>query len=136
MERWAHVILFLMKKNTLVSLFLILFFSSPAWSISTSTGDSMDYSIDALLNNPNVSDHCKDLLNRRKEKMDVQLKIKDLMRRTKKSIKIADGKREGAKKTLEASFSKLSQNNYLTSLRIKSLEETIIKNGCPGIVLH
>ncbi|MFW5887182.1 MAG: hypothetical protein ACOCUH_00105 [Bacteriovoracia bacterium] len=94
------------------------------------------YDIDQLINNPSVSQRCKDILRSREKKINQKIRIKNLMKRTKNALKVATGKRQSAVDDLKLIFNRLSRKHYLTTLRIKTLEETIVRRGCPGILIQ
>jgi uncharacterized GH25 family protein len=89
----------------------------------------------SIITDPALSYRCKALLKQRKEKIKTKQKLKSMLQRNNKLLKQTPQN----KKTLitKLSISKNEITNYLslTKLKIKSMEENIIRKGCPGIKL-
>lgn len=88
-----------------------------------------------IITDPALSYRCKALLKERDEKIKTKQKLKSMLQRNAKLLKQTPKN----KKTLIAklSISKNEITNFLslTELKIKSMEENIIRKGCPGIKL-
>jgi hypothetical protein len=91
--------------------------------------------VNDIIRDPAISRRCKALLNERSEKIIVQQKLTSLIMRNKKlqnksleSQKVVLGK-------LELLETRLKNNLRLTKLRVSSMEESLVRKGCPGITL-
>lgn len=110
-------------------LFLIIcitFFSIPL-------GFTQEYQ--NIIEDPTVSLRCKRLLEERNEKIFHQQKLKALLKRTKKLEKHSSQNRTSVLKQIEITQTEIENDLRLTSMRIQSMEENIIRKGCPGIRL-
>jgi len=84
---------------------------------------------------PNQSLRCKELFKERSNKIKVQQRLNALLQRNQDLIK----KSPSAKSTLHARLSanqiKVKNELHLTNLQILSMEENIVRSGCPGLSL-
>jgi hypothetical protein len=71
-----------------------------------------------VITDPAVSKRCKALITERNQKIENKQKLTSLLR-----------------KKLEITKISLQNNLRLTKFRIKSMEENIVRKGCPGISL-
>lgn len=97
------------------------------------TGFSQEYQ--NIIEDPTISLRCKRLLEERNEKVFHQQKLKALLKRTKKLEKHSSQNRTSALKQIEITQTEIENDLRLTSMRIQSMEENIIRKGCPGIRL-
>lgn len=88
-----------------------------------------------IIEDPTVSLRCKRLLEERNEKIGYQQRLKALLKRTQKLEKHSAKNRESALKQVEIAQTEIENDIRLTSMRIQSMEENIIRKGCPGIRL-
>ena len=89
-----------------------------------------------IITDPALSRRCKEMLNDRNNKVILKQKIVTLIKRSEVLIEKSDKKKVTALARLNRSLNKLKQEHTLTELQIKSMEENIIKQGCPGITLQ
>jgi hypothetical protein len=89
-----------------------------------------------IITDPKVSLRCKEMLKNRNEKIQLKQKLKGLIKRTNRIIKRNNKARLSALQSIRRTNRKVKQEHYLTVLRIKSLEENIIRKGCPGLLLE
>jgi hypothetical protein len=84
---------------------------------------------------PVLSLRCKELFNDRAGKIKMQQKLNALLQRNGDLIK----KSPSAKLTLHARIKatqiKIKNELYLTNLQIETMEENIVRSGCPGLSL-
>lgn len=90
---------------------------------------------EAILTDPALSRRCKDLLYDRNQKVALKQKIVSLIKRNEDILKRAPQNRTTALGRLKKSLNKLNQEKTITELEVQSMEENIIKQGCPGITL-
>ena len=89
----------------------------------------------SIIEDPTVSLRCKSLLEERNEKIIYQQKLKNLLQRTKKLEKHSAQNRTSILKQIQINQTEIENDLRLTSMRIQSMEENIIRKGCPGIRL-
>lgn len=96
-------------------------------------GHTQDFQ--SIIEDPTISLRCKRLLEERNEKIVYQQKLKTLLQRTQKLEKHSAQNRTSAIKQIQISQNEIENDLRLTSMRIQSMEENIIRKGCPGIRL-
>ncbi len=92
-------------------------------------------SSDAILEDPMISIRCKDLIRERNSKVTIKQRYKSLIERSKRLLKITPDYRDTARGKLGSSKKKLEMSYNESILRIKEMEENIVRSGCPGINL-
>ena len=90
---------------------------------------------EAILLDPALSRRCKDLLVERNSKVALKRKIVTLMKRNEEILKHAAKNKELGIARLKRTLNVLKQERHITEERITSMEENIVKQGCPGITL-
>lgn len=88
-----------------------------------------------IIRDPSVSRRCKALIAARNEKIRTHQKLNALLKRSKKLEKIIKKNQISAKSRIDITKTEISNNIRLTKLRIKTMEENIVRKGCPGISL-
>jgi hypothetical protein len=96
---------------------------------------SQDEFIKDVVTDPAVSLRCKELIYERNNKVKFQQKLKTLLSRTKKLQKKIPPQKESVKMSLKMSEVELGNEIYLSNLKVQSMEENIVRSGCPGITL-
>lgn len=74
-------------------------------------------------------------MKQRNQKIDHKQKIRSLLERNRRLIKITPPERQSLIKRLRKNFKSLSYELRHTLNQIQNKEESIIRKGCPGIVL-
>jgi siroheme synthase len=90
---------------------------------------------DVVLDDPMVSLHCKELIKERNMKLDVKHRLNSFLQRNRDLIKRSPKNKKTAILTLESNQKKVKTALHDTLVRIKQMEENIVRNGCPGINL-
>ncbi|MFZ4712093.1 MAG: hypothetical protein ACOYL6_00140 [Bacteriovoracaceae bacterium] len=90
---------------------------------------------DTLLLDPALSRRCRELLIDRNDKVALKRKIVTLIKRNEDILKHAAKNKELGISRLKRTLSVLGQERIVTELKIGSMEENIVKQGCPGISL-
>lgn len=108
-------------------IFLLLLISI----VSPAMGDE----IRDIIHDPAISRRCKALLSERTDKIKIQQKLNSLMLRNKKLHQKAKPNQKTVKNRLELNYIQVKNNLRLVQMRLKSMEENIIRKGCPGITL-
>jgi hypothetical protein len=96
---------------------------------------SQEEFIKDVVTDPAVSLRCKELIYERNNKIKFQQKLKSLLSRTKKLQKKVPTQKDSIKMSLKMSEVELGNEIYLTNLKVQSMEENIVRSGCPGITL-
>ena len=112
-------------KRTLILLILI----SPMLAETQIVG------VKDIIRDPVISQRCKILLKRRAEKIRVQQKLNAMILRNKKANDELKPSQRVTRQKLELNKAQLRNNLDLVRLRIKSMEENIVRQGCPGITI-
>lgn len=86
-----------------------------------------------VISDPAVSRRCKALLKERSQKIKVIQTNQSLILRNKKLQKQAKPNQKTVKDRLEINLVQLKNNLRLSQIDLNSMEENIIRKGCPGI---
>lgn len=121
----AHVILDCMK---VIFTVILLALSLPGFS------QESDLLQDAITK-PNLSFRCKELFREREEKIRVQQKLSALLQRNEAVIRKTPPSRETLLARLKANQVRVRNELHLATLQIASMEENIVRSGCPGLSL-
>lgn len=84
---------------------------------------------------PVLSLRCKELFNERADKIKVQQKLNALLQRNEDLIRKSPKAKESVQARLASSKIKIKNELYLTNLQIETMEENIVRSGCPGLSL-
>lgn len=88
-----------------------------------------------IITDPALSYRCKSLLNERNEKVKTKQKLKSILQRNNKLLKQTPNNKKSLIAKLTISKNEITNFLSLTELKIQSMEENIIRKGCPGINL-
>lgn len=72
----------------------------------------------------------------RNDKITVKQKLVALIKRTERILERQNSNRQTSVARLRRLLQKSKQEKEIISLQIRSMEENIIKHGCPGITLY
>lgn len=84
---------------------------------------------------PVLSLRCKELFAERSDKVKIQQRLNGLLQRNADLIKKSPKAKEGIHARLESTQVKIKNELYLTNLQIQTMEENIVRSGCPGLSL-
>lgn len=84
---------------------------------------------------PALSLRCKELHRERAEKIKMQQKLNSLLQRNQDLIKKSPKAKETLHARLRSTDVKIKNELHLTNLQVESMEENIVRSGCPGIAL-
>lgn len=84
---------------------------------------------------PSLSLRCKELHKDRADKIKVQQKLNALLQRNQELIKKSPRARESMHLRLKANQVRIKNELHLTNLQIETMEENIVRSGCPGLAL-
>jgi hypothetical protein len=82
---------------------------------------------------PALSLRCKELFNDRSDKIKIQQRLNGLLQRNQDLIKKSPKAKETIRARLDSSRVKIKNELYLTNLQIQTMEENIVRSGCPGL---
>lgn len=94
-----------------------------------------DYLMQDAITKPSLSIRCKELLKERAEKVKVQQKLNALLQRNQDLIKKSPKAKPSMRNRLLSSQVKIKNELYITNLNIETMEENVVRSGCPGISL-
>jgi len=87
------------------------------------------------VNQPVQSQRCKELFHDRSDKIKVQQRLNGLIKRNEQLLKNTPKTKETLLGRLKSNQVKIRNELYLTNLRLESMEENIVRSGCPGLSL-
>lgn len=101
------------------------------------TLSSLSYSqeIRDIITDPAVSKRCKYLIDRRNDKIQIQQRLNSLLQRSEKLLKRVKPQEKSIKTNLEFAKTRIENTLSLTKLKVRKMEENIVRKGCPGISL-
>ncbi len=82
---------------------------------------------------PALSLRCKELFRERGEKIKVQQRLNALIQRNRAASRKTPKMKETLHARLESNLLKIKNELTLINLQIESMEENIIRSGCPGL---
>lgn len=85
---------------------------------------------------PALSLRCKELLKERDEKVRFGQRLQGLLQRSRGLIKKTPKAKETLHARLEADQIGVRNELHLAELQIQTMEESIVRSGCPGIALQ
>jgi len=88
-----------------------------------------------IIKDPTVSRRCKSLIRQRNDKKQMLQRLSSVLQRNNKLLKRLKTNQKSATQKLLLSKSEITNNIRLTKLRVKTMEENIVRKGCPGISL-
>ena len=94
-----------------------------------------DYLMQDAITKPALSLRCKELLRERAEKIKVQQRFNALLQRNQDMIKKSPNAKPSLKNRLLSTQVIIKNELHLTNLNIETMEENIVRSGCPGISL-
>ncbi len=84
---------------------------------------------------PSLSIRCKELHQERSEKIKIQQKLNALLQRNRIIIKKTPTSKETVIAKLKSNQIRIKNELHLITLQIQTMEENIIRSGCPGLTL-
>lgn len=85
---------------------------------------------------PALSLRCKELLRERAEKVTVQQRLNALLQRNQDLITKSPNANQSVKNRLLSTQVKIKNELHLTNLVIETMEENVVRSGCPGLSLQ
>lgn len=90
---------------------------------------------ESVITDPAISRRCSALMKQREQKIDHKQKIRSLIERSRRLIKVTPPERKTVLTKLRKNYKSLTRELRHTLNQIQNKEESIIRKGCPGIVL-
>lgn len=84
---------------------------------------------------PPISLRCKELFRERADKIKMQQRLNALLQRNEDLIKKSPSAKQTLQGRLKSTRVKIKNELYLTNLSIETMEENIVRSGCPGLSL-
>jgi hypothetical protein len=84
---------------------------------------------------PVLSLRCKELFKERTQKIKVQQRLNALLQRNEDLLKKTPKNKETLLARINASRIKIKNELYLANLQLETMEENIVRSGCPGLSL-
>lgn len=84
---------------------------------------------------PVLSLRCKELFKERADKIKMQQRLNALLQRNQDLIKKSPNAKQTLHARLKSTEVKVKNELYLTNLQIETMEENIVRSGCPGLSL-
>ena len=94
-----------------------------------------EYLMQDAITKPSLSLRCKELLNDRSEKVMVQQRLNALLQRSQDLIKKSPKARTTMHSRLLSNQVRIKNELHITALNIETMEENVVRSGCPGISL-
>jgi hypothetical protein len=104
-------------------------------ALSAVTFAQDDYLMQDAITKPALSLRCKELLRESGDKVKVHQRLNDLLQRNQDLIKKSPKAKPSMHNRLLSSQVKIKNEIHLTNLNIETMEENIVRSGCPGISL-
>lgn len=94
-----------------------------------------DYLMQDAITKPSLSLRCKELLKDRSDKVKVQQRLNALLQRNQDLIKKSPKAKPSMRNRLLSSQVRIKNELHITNLNIETMEENVVRSGCPGISL-
>ena len=88
-----------------------------------------------IITDPAVSKRCKYLIDRRNDKILIQQRLNSLLQRSEKLLKRVKPNEKSVESNLKFAKTRIENTLSLTKLKVRKMEENIVRKGCPGISL-
>lgn len=85
---------------------------------------------------PVLSLRCKELFKERADKIKIQQRLNALLQRNEDLIKKTPSNKQTLQGRLNSTRVKIKNELYLANLQIETMEENIVRSGCPGLSLQ
>jgi hypothetical protein len=88
------------------------------------------------ITNPSLSIRCRELHRERGDKVKTQQRLNALLQRSQDVIKKTPKSKETLHARLNSNQVRVRNELHLVNIQIETMEENIIRSGCPGIALQ
>ncbi len=90
---------------------------------------------ETIITDPSISKTCEVLITKRKNKIKHRQRLSALAQRNQKLQGLTPIEKESVRKKLVSNLQSIKKEIILTNLKVRHVEEDIIRRGCPGIKL-
>jgi hypothetical protein len=87
------------------------------------------------ISTPSISRRCQEMMVERNDKVAIKQRLNSLSERNQRLLKNIPKKRVAMEKQLKATQFRIKNELYLSTMQVETMEEKIIRSGCPGISL-
>ena len=91
---------------------------------------------ESVITDPSLSRRCEALLEELNQKRDHKQKLTELLVRNERMQKVTPPQKKQLKRHLELNYRKIERELDLARMKIQRQEETLIRGGCPGVILE
>ncbi len=88
-----------------------------------------------IIRTPVISQRCKSMLEDRREKISNQNRLSGLLQRNERLQNQLKPNQQVVRRKLILNATRIENNLRLAKMKLKSMEEQILRKGCPGITL-
>lgn len=89
----------------------------------------------SVITDPAISRRCESMLEQRRQKIQNKQRLDALIVRNQTLQRSAPDNKVSVLKDLDQHLNRVQQERRLTLMQIQDIEETIVRQGCPGIQL-
>ena len=112
------------------------FFTVILLAVSFSSFSQDEALMQDAITKPALSLRCKELFKERSEKISIQQRLNALLQRNQSLLKKTPENRNTLLARLKSNQVRVKNELHLANLQIESMEENIIRSGCPGLSLN
>ncbi len=98
--------------------------------------DARDMITNSVITDPSLSRRCEALLAELDKKRAHKQKLTELLVRNERMQRVTPAAKKQLKRNLELNHRKIDRELDLARMKIQRQEETLIRGGCPGVVLE
>lgn len=98
--------------------------------------DARDMITNSVITDPSLSRRCEALLEELDKKRAHKQKLTELLVRNERMQRVTPANKKQLKRDLELNHRKIGREIDLARMKIQRQEETLIRGGCPGVVLE
>lgn len=91
---------------------------------------------DSVINDPSLSRRCEALLEELNQKRAHKQKLTELIVRNERMQRVTPTQKRQLKRNLELNYRKIERELDLSRMKIQRQEESLIRGGCPGVILE
>lgn len=105
-------------------------------SLALAQLDARDMITNSVITDPSLSRRCEALLSELDKKRAHKQKLTELLVRNERMQRVTPTNKKQLKRNLELNHRKIDREIDLARMKIQRQEETLIRGGCPGVVLE
>lgn len=125
-----------MKYPTIKICYFLLACALGQSSIALSQDTLPNMIADSVITDPSLSRRCEALLEELAQKRDHKQKLTELLVRNERMQRVTPKQKDQLKRDLQLNYRKIERELDLARMKIQRQEETLIRGGCPGVILE